>query len=55
MTFREYSETYGSRFEMKGDNLTVYSDREELWRLTDWYVTRTDSGITKLVRTTRLI
>ena len=50
MTFRDYSETYGSRFEMNGNNLTVYSDREELWHLTDWLVTRCEKGVTKLVR-----
>jgi hypothetical protein len=50
MTFREYSEKFGSRFEMVGDNLTVYSNREELWCLNDWYVTRTSDGVTRLVR-----
>jgi hypothetical protein len=50
MTFREYSERFGSRFEMRGDNLTVYSDHEELWKLSDWHVTRTRDGITQLVR-----
>jgi hypothetical protein len=55
MTFREYAETFGSRFILEGDNLTVYSDRAELWELSDWYVTRTSGGITKLVRVVRIV
>ena len=50
MTFREYSEKYGSRFVMRKDNLTVYSDREELEHLTDWQVTRCEIGVTELIR-----